>query len=391
MGNWFLHLCVNPEVTVDDEHHFENIDLKNKRIWVSQKGSPSCSQQDDFIFLTWNILADGQKYATGSNHAYCPIEHRLWNVRLKKIVIEIRRSGADIVALQEAKEAMWPMIKENLAQEYDGYFESRAPGKPSVAMLWKRERFDRLEEHLLSYISLASARLPDTKLWTKIHSASSPKIGIVLLLRTRQSKKLVIASCSHLHWNPKEPDRKLGEFFLHCQELAKLELQWLSKYKYDNEIPVLIGIDSNSIPMKFKPDSWDTIIPPGGLTSGVYELATVGSVPKEHPHHPARTLDDVTPTLTLASPFKSAYSEVLGHEPKWTTKAMTFAGTLDYVFYRGPIVACEVLAPPYNNEEEAERSNRIPSEHFPSDHLSLAARFNFVSESPRIVEKKENM
>ncbi|GIM10444.1 hypothetical protein Vretimale_13991 [Volvox reticuliferus] len=59
---------------------------------------------------------------------------------------------------------------------------------------------------------------------------------------------------------------------------------------------LLLFGDFNSLACKYLSDKFDPAVPPGGLTSGVYTLLAHGSLPPEHPDHPAtRVWEDESP------------------------------------------------------------------------------------------------
>jgi mRNA deadenylase 3'-5' endonuclease subunit Ccr4 len=79
-------------------------------------------------------------------------------------------------------------------------------------------------------------------------------------------------------------------------------------------------------------------------------------------------------------PLKSAFVEIFGKEPKYTTKSEiksnswspinSFEGTLDYIFYRNlKIKKCGIIF-------GGEYNTFMPNKYSPSDHLPLFATFN---------------
>ena len=129
-----------------------------------------------------------------------------------------------------------------------------------------------------------------------------------------------------------------------------------------NTIPIIFGVDSNSVPIKEKADLFDPAIPEdGGFKSGVYELMTTSLLERDHFHHPVgrqttmrlmmnagkKTKDEKVanekkgdelqlPDWKIKMQWRSVYSTVNRNngckEPAFTNKIDKFCGTLDYLF-----------------------------------------------------------
>jgi len=84
--------------------------------------------------------------------------------------------------------------------------------------------------------------------------------------------------------------------------------------------------------------------------------------------------------------LKSAYKEILGEEPPWTTKCADFVGCLDYIFSSG-LQPVNVLKMPYGDKSDA--LSFIPNQDFPSDHLPLIARFGMKKRDVECILDKQ--
>ncbi|GIM10443.1 hypothetical protein Vretimale_13991 [Volvox reticuliferus] len=175
---------------------------------------------------------------------------------------------------------------------------------------------------------------------------------------------------------------------------------------------LLLFGDFNSLACKYLSDKFDPAVPPGGLTSGVYTLLAHGSLPPEHPDHPAtRVWEDESPCpgdkqrfpqLPLTSAqlqLISLNAEAFGREPPLTTRTASWAGCIDFVWLsRGDFSVASALAMPYDDgglpplgpdfsaggsssggsREPTWRDplsdiafSPIPNEFYPSDHLAV--------------------
>jgi hypothetical protein len=79
-------------------------------------------------------------------------------------------------------------------------------------------------------------------------------------------------------------------------------------------------------------------------------------------------------------PLVSAYGSLLGQEPLFTNFTTGFIGTLDYVFANQMLEPLQVLTLP--SEDDVRKEGFLPASAFPSDHLSLIAKFGFRPTAP---------
>ncbi|GLC54912.1 hypothetical protein PLESTB_000919400 [Pleodorina starrii] len=221
--------------------------------------------------------------------------------------------------------------------------------------------------------------------------------AILALLRHKPSQRPLLAAVTHLFWNPAFPDVKAFQAAVLCREIAAFLRQHAegAGEAAAGEVPVILAGDFNSLSRKRLPDAFDPKIPrgPDGLVSGVYTLLTRGSLPPDHPDHPATrrrpgetsNADFRGVTLTTSGVnLTSAYRLANGRDPPLTTRTTTFAGCLDYIFvspahfdvtstlelpYAMSPASCDAVRDPLTDV----RFPPIPSSEFPSDHLSLVA------------------
>jgi len=111
-----------------------------------------------------------------------------------------------------------------------------------------------------------------------------PDIVIVIHLKHKTTQNEMIAMTSHFHWNPKHPHIKSLQCYLLSIAVDRLVTE---KWNLDNEnIPIVFGLDPNSLPVKHVGDVYDPVIPEGGLRNGGYELFTQWKLPCIHRDHP---------------------------------------------------------------------------------------------------------
>ena len=209
-------------------------------------------------------------------------------------------------------------------------------------------------------------------------------------------------------------------FNIELERLLKSE--WTDFGDDINDVPIIFGVDSNSLPFKGEKDQFDPDLPPDGQRSGVYELMVGHKLRKSHNDHPlTRTnnrenrniklkggQDDAStqeiaytcdlPDWEINIKWRSAYSTVNQRnefkEPLFTNRTETFTDTLDYIFVTNKCEIRSFLEMPWQKEltyhildkeienkdieqelkKEAELCSKFPfcpSKDHPSDHLPL--------------------
>ena len=254
------------------------------------------------------------------------------------------------------------------------------------------------------------------------------------MFRDTHANRIFVAASTHLYWDPRHPEIKAAQATLLCaairefletqstrnfkntfnvvnheqsqdqsqkeeEEVAAAELVVTKKIKGHDAttVPILIGGDFNSLPIKRYSDAFDKVPAGGELVSGVYELLTKGQIQPEHQDHPATRKkrkkgknqesggSDQLHDIELSSKgfiFSSAALEAWGSEPMFTNRTAGFTGCLDYIFFTSNFFQIsEILKMPFGcseeEEEEAEVMRKfppIPNSVFPSDHLAVGAK-----------------
>mmetsp|Transcript_20816 Transcript_20816/g.31095 ORF Transcript_20816/g.31095 Transcript_20816/m.31095 type:complete len:457 (+) Transcript_20816:33-1403(+) len=334
-----------------------------------------------FRVLTYNVLADGPRYALSDYHGYSPIEHRRWKSRYPRILSEIKHYDPDILCLQEVTRPMFQnSFYRDLQSEYTGVYAAKSDRRSKYqtsAMFLRTRRFKVLNGSLVSFARMSEdyfrslgaheGGFNDLDLMARM-GAQDDK-ALIALLEDRTAKRKLIAISTHLYWNPKEPHVKSLQAFL----LARATSDFIERHQLDiDEIPLVLGGDFNSLPIKTVPDIYDPVIPPEGLQSGVYAGITTGKIASEHPDHPKqRTKAQCVGDLDLDFSLESAYAKVFGEEPLITTKTDKFSGTLDYIFFKNLEVGSALRMP--FNESSLGNFRPIPNSAWPSDHLLIAS------------------
>lgn len=317
-------------------------------------------------FLQWNVLADA--LAQSGGFVKCPPEALEWPARFPKIVAEIQRSKADIVALQECNHIddfsgvfstdyylFWvpkmtsPAVKEDPRVPPDG-----------TAVFVRRGRFEICGVQTLFYSASEGAALANQS-------------AIVLLLRERSDpSRFLIVATTHLKAKDGESNAKERKAQME-QLLAAIEVMKASnasKIGASSAVSVLISGDFNSPPEE----------PVHGLVSGagfssVYNSSPETSPPEGEPSFTTFKFRSAeVGVATPASPVVDVDAPLL-HKKR----------TIDYIWLSNSTststkatTGLKVVATRALPTVEEVGAEGLPSAAYPSDHLSLCARFSWA-------------
>jgi len=369
----------------------ENVKISdpNPEAYTSRKWSSSEKPQDSFTFMTYNILST--KYALTPKHAYCPKAFRSWDYRWDRILLQIALHDPDIFCLHEVDAKPFADSMEKTFEELGYSIIKYQRGNSSVSRVTcvfaKGEIWDVTKTQVLNLDALPNECFPKHPALCFSLSSLRNTALLVELVNENTKQKLYVVS-SHIHWDPRNPDFKALQVYTLLNSVEKQFRTW-EVPKSDQRI--LFGIDLNSVPFVSNSDEFRKNVPENGCRSGAYSLIVDGILEKDHIDHPTNTrayfftqhpLDSLEHKLNL----KSAYKEILGEEPPWTTKCADFVGCLDYIFYSG-LDPINILEMPYGDKSES--LSFIPNQDFPSDHLPLVARFAIKErEVEKILDKR---
>eukprot|EP01084_Bolivina_argentea_P284981 488589_1 len=396
--------------------------------YKKQRRFISCAQNDDIQFnttdssvtvMTYNILADGERYALNSRYDYCDLTHRIFDYRGPRIVLKIKAYEPDVICMQEITFKL-----------YNEYFKPEMEKLGYIGIYGRRNNLhedqqddciwiktDKIDIVKYKVIRLGNAAGKDAQnsygndlicdpdeirdlgrnaqtcyFYKQLEHCKD--VFIVALCNLKSSNKQFVVCSSHLYWRSKSPHIKVGQSYLFNYRLHKL-LTEIWNVKNVNDMPIIIGLDSNSLPKQ----------------SGMYTFMTSGILSKSHPEHPANHYKMLSiPNHDWKLPFdwkwKSVYN-IVSHKQNKTEPCMTkcirkFHGCIDYLFINNNFKVIEYVEMPWqsslnfhnnsNNLNENEINNQIaieklfamhfkecPNEWYPSDHLLLCARLIIIN------------
>eukprot|EP01134_Creolimax_fragrantissima_P000472 CFRG0472T1 len=229
---------VVPTSTIETSHNFKETD----------------SEASQFVLMTYNILGD--KLMKEHKRLYEHADRRVmaWSFRKAGILKEISILKPDVLCLQEVEDFN-ELYSELLQCGYSGMYQPRAVGeKPDgLAFFYRADKF-KIVTHKLVQFCLSS----DTNALM-----NRQNVGIVAgLQEVRESGKFVCVATTHLLFNPKRGDVKLGQLAMLFAEIdliktklrsiqTKSQLQTCTHMytrKNISSIPVIVCGDFNFRP-----------------------------------------------------------------------------------------------------------------------------------------------
>ncbi|ORY49370.1 hypothetical protein BCR33DRAFT_757418 [Rhizoclosmatium globosum] len=313
-------------------------------------------EKDSFTVLCYNTLCD--KYATAATYPYTPSWALAWEYRKETIFHEIINYNADIVCLQEMETGQFEeYFQEQFLQvsDYEGVFwpksRARTMGEyerravDGCATFFRSSKFSLIEKHTIEFQQIAMQR-PELRRTEDVFNRVMVKdnIGLITVLESKDAQnpfKLIVVN-THLHWDPSDGDVKLVQTAMLLEELAKIVAQYqpatppgANKPK-ENTIPILLCGDFNSLP-----------------ESGVHQLLTQGSIPRDHPDF-------------------QKYTYGSRHQLDFTNLTPSFKGVIDWIWYSGPTLG---VSGDYLKGVGSTTGPVVgfPNAHHPSDHVPIMA------------------
>ena len=300
--------------------------------------------------MQFNVLADGLSGMDEKKGGFTatPPDALHWSYRAPLLLEELTRHGTpDLILLEECDHYHDYFLPALQDLGYEGRFveKLRSPCglslDPSLsdgcALFWRPESLDLIDCEELRYEALGEHNV--------IENGKANQLAILATFEPhgedRDSRSRFVVAVTHLA----APKGGAGERARENQILQLLSrLERLA-------LPSIVGCDLNGTPEQFPGTDYPSLC-----------YAAV----QAHP-----------------TGLESAYKQVLGSEPSFTTwkrrGIKELKMTIDYIFLGGGIMAERVLLPPAETDVGPER---FPSWTYPSDHIALAATLRLPQRPP---------
>jgi CCR4-NOT transcription complex subunit 6 len=367
--------------------------------------SAAATSLERFKIYSFNILSD--QACTPRLYGYSPSAALSWEYRKEQILQEIQTQDADIVCLQEIDtDTFKEYFSMKLAYaDYKGVFWPRSRAKTmsekdaktvdGCATFYKGSKFILLDKQIIEFANIAINRA-DMKNQHDTFNRIMPRdhIGVVTFLENRQTGSRVMVVNTHIFWDPVYTDVKLIQSAILMESVNK----WAEKYAKwpackDKKHYALANESDGETPDEPVPEpapskeySSNIQIPlvicsdlNSTADSSVYELFSKGSVKPDHKELGTYKYGNFTKN-GMEHPFqlRSAYTN-LDKTPdalEFTNYTPGFRGVIDHIWYSTNALENTSLLGPVD-PEYMKTVPGFPNYHFPSDHLSLMAEFQF--------------
>jgi mRNA deadenylase 3'-5' endonuclease subunit Ccr4 len=325
----------------------------------------SLSTPTGLTWLQWNVLADS--LAQDGGFVKVPREQLEWDYRFPLICEDIRRAQADVIALQECNH--FDDFAAAFGKDYYAFYIPKLTSAASkvdprvppdgTCLLVRRSKFDVCGVETIYYTSAEGDEAPGP-------SSLSNQNGIVALLRQKSTSRFIIAATTHL--KAKDGEANAAE----RKEQAKQMLDAIERMRAKTpNAPVILSGDFNSPPA----EAVHGFCVSNGFRS-VYNASHETSPPSGEPSfttfkfRSAEVGESKSPASPAPAPSGAASTPLL-HKKR----------CIDYIFLKNnsstddeALRAAAVRALP-TVEEVGEAG--LPCFNYPSDHLSLCARFEW--------------
>ena len=359
------------EISKDGEPIHESNSLDDSdQYWKSSNKDPDLTKKS-FTVLQYNTLC--QHYATPKMYRYTPSWALAWEYRKNKLKDQILSYSCDIICLQEVEAKTYEEYWSPLLQKkgYTGVFHAKTRAKllankdskkvDGCCIFFKNNKFKMIKFENVDFSTtwMKHAKFQRTEDFLN-RAMNKDNVALITKLQHIQTEEVVWCVTTHLHWDPKFNDVKtfqVGVLLDHLQKLIKED----TPRQDIKKVPIILCGDFNSY-----------------VNSAVYELLSTGSV-KNHPDgikkdYGYMSQGNFSHQLTLSSSYG-----LIGELP-FTNFTPSFVDVIDYIWYSSNALRVRGLLGKID-EDYVSKFIGFPNEQFPSDHLPLLARFEFLKNS----------
>lgn len=362
------------EISKDGEPIHESNSLEeSNQFWKSSNKDPDLAKKS-FTVLQYNTLC--QHYATPKMYRYTPSWALAWEYRKNKLKDQILSYNCDIFCLQEVEaktyEEYWsPLLQKN---GYTGLFHAKTRAKllankdskkvDGCCVFFKNSKFKLIKFENVDFSTtwMKHSKFQRTEDFLN-RAMNKDNVALITKLQHLQTGEMVWCVTTHLHWDPKFNDVKtfqVGVLLDHLQSLIKED----NPRQDIKKVPMILCGDFNSY-----------------VNSAVYELLSTGSV-KNHPDGIAKDYGYMSQgNFSHQLALSSSYS-CIGELP-FTNFTPSFVDVIDYIWYSSNALRVRGLLGKVD-EDYVSKFIGFPNEQFPSDHLPLITKFEFLKNSVNI-------
>lgn len=230
------------------------------------------------------------------------------------------------------------------------------------ATFWKIDQFKLDEKHFLVEFNQTAMSRPSLRKHKDVYNRVMTRDNIALVTRLEhiKTRRPVLVTNCHIHWDPRYKDVKLLQTIMLVEEVERVA----------GQLPpsgaVILCGDFNSLP-----------------ESGVCDFLANGAISSEHPDFASHTyepytMDGAKHSLCLRNAYAllTEETELESGATPFTNFTPNFFGIIDYIWYRPTTLSVTGLLGSISTEY-IKQIVGLPTQHFPSDHVALLTEFKF--------------
>lgn len=322
-----------------------------------------------FTIVSYNILSQTLLNNHDVLYTECDYKDLEWPNRGHRIVNELLHNQADVICLQEVEgEHLKSLFRPSLARYgYNCLYKQKTGLKVDGCAIFYRDSLFQL----MKFKGVEFNRRDITSLLNR------DNVGIIAVLKPKQDlsrKSNLIVANTHLLFNPKRDEIRLAQLKLFLSELEDLSIDDESDHMCEDRFhPTILCGDFNS-----PPDSeiinFISNRPSPSVTMESIQVNVNATIEEDDDLNLNSLLE--LPFSNYQHPFKflSVYDS---HNKEGQPLVSTFSGRIvDYMFYtsRLRLESYKELI----TEAQLKSIGPIPNDEYPSDHVTLVARFSIV-------------
>lgn len=321
-----------------------------------------------FTLMSYNTLC--QHYATPKMYRYTPSWALTWEYRRDKLTQQILSYNCDVFCLLEVEcktfEDYWQPMMEK--EGYSSAFHAKTRSKTmqgleskkvdGCCLFYRNSKFRMIRKELIDFNSLWMKHKKFERTEDYLNRAmNKDNVALCMKLQHLKTNESVWVATTHLHWDPKFNDVKTFQVSVLLDYLENT-LKDDSPRQDFKKIPLIICGDLNSY-----------------KDSAVYELLSTGRVVVHTDKVPRDYGYMSTKNFMHSLALKSSYS-CIGELP-FTNFTPSFTDVIDYIWFSSHALRVRGVL----GEVDPEYISHFigfPNDKFPSDHIPLISRFEFV-------------
>ncbi|KAG0344723.1 Glucose-repressible alcohol dehydrogenase transcriptional effector [Podila humilis] len=236
-----------------------------RREWVYNANGPMSMDAKSFVVMSWNVLSPRLCHPVRLDAGCHPV-YLDWNYRKESIMNQIAFMDADFVCLQELElndyqEYFAPRLARLGYRSIHAYKMNVYELRDGCAIFYRESRFKLLDEHVLRFNQVElednNIKRPSMARDTAIRFNLFHNLALVAMFENRRTRRQFQLATTHLLADPAFPDAKMLQTAILTSKLEELKAAAVTSHRHLNathnqqhqhHIPTILTGDFNSLP-----------------------------------------------------------------------------------------------------------------------------------------------